>query len=92
MFVLGLPLRMDGTPGTRVEKTREFARWLEGITGLKVVFWDERLTTQQATAIMHEQNVRQKDQRSVVNQISAALILQAYLNGQANEAPDPHSA
>jgi len=91
-FVLGLPLRMDGTPGTRVEKTREFARWLEGITGLKVVFWDERLTTQQATAIMHEQNVRQKDQRSVVNQISAALILQAYLNGQTTEAPDPLSA
>jgi len=88
-FVVGMPLRMDGTPGSRAEKTREFARWLEGITGLPVVFWDERLTTRQATAIMQEQSVRQKDRRSVVNQISAALILQAYLNGQETEAPDP---
>lgn len=78
-IVLGMPLRMDGTPGTRAEKTRAFAQWLKGLTGLEIVFWDERLTTQQATAIMHEQNVRQKDQKSVVNQISAALVLQAYL-------------
>jgi putative Holliday junction resolvase len=88
-IVIGLPLRMDGTPGTRSEKTREFARWLEGVTKLPIVFWDERLTTQQATAIMHEQNVREKDRKSVENQIAAALILQAYLNGQTEETPDP---
>jgi putative Holliday junction resolvase len=86
-FVLGLPLRMDGTAGTRAEKTREFARWLEGLTGLPVVFWDERLTTQQATAIMHEQSVRERDRKSVVNQISASLILQAYLNSIAHDLP-----
>ena len=27
-IVIGLPLRMDGSPGTRVEKTKKFARWL----------------------------------------------------------------
>ncbi|MBN1938323.1 MAG: Holliday junction resolvase RuvX [Candidatus Aminicenantes bacterium] len=84
-FVLGMPLRMDGTAGTRAEKTREFAKWLEGLTGLPVVFWDERLTTQQATAIMHEQGVKEKDRKSVVNQISASLILQAYLTSMTRE-------
>jgi putative Holliday junction resolvase len=88
LIVIGLPLRMDGTPGTRVEKTRTFAQWLEGNVGRKVVYWDERLTTLQATAIMQEQNVRIENRRSVVNQISAALILQAYLDGHANDAPD----
>ncbi|MCX6566293.1 MAG: Holliday junction resolvase RuvX [Candidatus Aminicenantes bacterium] len=90
-IVLGLPLRMDGTPGSRAEKTRAFARWLEASVGRKVVFWDERLTTRQATTIMQEQSVRVEDRRSVVNQISAALILQAYLDGQATDAPDTRS-
>ena len=79
---------MDGTPGSRADKTRTFARWLEEITGRKVVFWDERLTTRQATSIMQEQSVRIENRRSVVNQISAVLILQAYLDGQATDAPD----
>lgn len=87
LIVLGLPLRMDGTSGTRVEKTRTFARWLEAMVGRKVVFWDERLTTQQATDIMHEQKVKLEDRRSVVNQISAVIILQAFLDGHANDAP-----
>lgn len=86
LIVIGLPLRMDGTPGTRVEKTREFSEWLQGCTGRSVAFWDERLTTHQATAIMQEQNVRVGNRRSVVNQISAALILQAYLDGHAFDA------
>ncbi len=32
-IVIGLPLQMDGSEGTRVEKTREFARWLEKTMG-----------------------------------------------------------
>ena len=91
-IVVGLPLRMDGTPGIRVGKTREFADWLRNCTGLAIAFWDERLTTHQATAIMQEQNVRVGNRRSVVNQISAALILQAYLDGRATDAPDPTSS
>lgn len=57
-IVLGLPLRMDGTSGTRAEKTQVFARWLEQNTGCPVVLWDERLTTRQATGIMQAQSVR----------------------------------
>jgi putative Holliday junction resolvase len=88
LIVLGLPLRLDGTSGTRAEKTRTFAQWLEGTVGRKVVLWDERLTTRQATEIMHRQKVKLEDRRSVINQISASLILQAYLDGLATDAPD----
>lgn len=79
-IVLGFPLRMDGSSGTRAEKTREFAAWLERSTGLTVVLWDERLTTQQAMGIMQEQRVRTKVKKLVEHQISAALILQSYLD------------
>ena len=81
-IVIGLPLRMDGSSGTRAEKTRAFAVWLEKTTGLSVVLWDERLTTQQAIGIMHEQKIRTKAKQTVEHQISAALILQAYLDSR----------
>ena len=81
-IVVGFPLRMDGSSGTRAEKTRAFAVWLEKASGLPVVLWDERLTTRQAINIMHEQNIRTRAKRTVEHQISAALILQTYLDSR----------
>lgn len=79
-IVIGFPLRLDGSSGTRAEKTHSFALWLEKTSGLPVVLWDERLTTRQAISIMHEQKIRTKAKRKIEHQISAALILQAYLD------------
>lgn len=81
-IVIGFPLRLDGSSGTRAEKTRSFAAWLEKSSGLPVVLWDERLTTRQAIGIMREQKIRTKAKRAVEHQISAALILQAYLDSR----------
>jgi putative Holliday junction resolvase len=91
-MVIGFPLRMDGSSGTRAEKTREFAAWLEKCFQVPVVFWDERLTTQQAIGIMHEQKVKTKAKKTVEHQISAALILQSYLDHRRfkGHAPDVH--
>jgi len=81
-IVIGFPLRLDGSSGRRAEKTRSFAAWLEKTSGLPIVLWDERLTTRQAIGIMREQKVRTRDKRTVEHQISAALILQAYLDSR----------
>lgn len=78
-IVIGLPLRMDGTPGTRVEKTKEFAQWLENILKLPIIFWDERLTTKQALKILHQQKVKRKTKKILKDQISAVIILSSYL-------------
>ncbi len=88
-IVVGIPLRMDGSSGSRADKTRAFGRWLEETAGRPVRFWDERLTTQQATTILHEQKVKLKDRRSVVNQISATIILQAYLDRRRGDESLP---
>lgn len=85
-ILIGYPLRMDGTAGTRVDKTRAFAKWLETFVHVPVVFWDERLTTNQAMNVMHEQRVRTKAKKSVINQISAAIILQSYLDSKRTDA------
>ena len=85
-IVCGIPLRMDGSSGTRAEKTRAFARWLEQAVGVPVRLWDERLTTHQAIQVMHEQKVKLSAKKSVVKQISATIILQTYLDSQRADA------
>jgi len=84
--VIGLPVRLDGSPGRRVEKTQDFGRWLEETLGLPVVYFDERLTTRQALHIMKGQKIRSRERRSIENQISASLILEAYLQVRGKNA------
>ncbi len=81
-IVIGLPLRMDGSSGTRAEKTREFARWLEKILDLPVFFWDERLTTKQAIKILSQGKIAPKDKKKIEDQVSAVIILSTYLESK----------
>lgn len=87
-IVIGLPLRMDGSPGTRVEKTKKFASWLERTLNLPIVFWDERLTTQQALKIIGQQKIHFRKKKSLKDQISASLILSSYLESKKAKRHD----
>ena len=52
-FVLGMPLNMNGTKGMRAERTEEFAAELAAaFPDIPYHFWDERLTTVMALAII----------------------------------------
>ncbi len=81
-IVLGFPLRMDGSPGTRVEKTKEFASWLEKILKIPIIFWDERLTTKQALRILGQQKIKAKRKKILEDQIAASIILSSYLESK----------
>ena len=87
-IVLGLPLRMDGTSGTRVEITKTFAKWLEGFLDTPIIFWDERLTTKQAMDVLIQQNVKGKAKKNFKDQISAVIILSGYMESQRENAYD----
>lgn len=78
-ILCGLPRNMDGTCGQQAEKVRQFAQQLEK-AGLSVVFWDERLTTVTAERALIEGGMRRQQRRDVVDQVAAAVILQAYLD------------
>ena len=53
-LVCGLPKNMDGTEGSRANKSRRFAQRLANTANLSVVLWDERRTTVAAAAILAE--------------------------------------
>jgi len=78
-IVIGLPLRMDGTAGTRVEKTRVFGDWLQKALKIPIHYWDERLTTKQAMSILGEDNINMKKKKKLKDTISASLILSSFL-------------
>ena len=83
-IVLGLPVNMNGTEGPRAEKARAFGEMLGELTGLEVIFFDERLTTSAAHQIMNLTDTRGSKRKGKVDTLSAEIILQDYLDSQKN--------
>ncbi len=79
-FVLGLPLNMDGSRGSAVDKVESFADHLRREFALPVYFQDERLTTVAAHKTLLENDTSRKKRRQVVDKLAAVLILQTYLD------------
>ena len=78
-LVMGFPRNMDGSEGPRAELYREFAQLVEREVGLSVHLWDERRTTIEAHAILHESGKRMKAHKKNVDAVAASLILEGYL-------------
>lgn len=80
--VVGLPLNMDGGEGEQADRVRHFAAVFAALTGLEVVYQDERMTTVQGERMLIESGVRRKKRRQVRDKVAAVLILQAYLDSR----------
>lgn len=78
-LIVGFPRNMDGTEGPRAALYREFAAQLEAVTGLPVTLWDERRTTIEAHAILHDSGKQMTQHKQNVDAVAAALILEGYL-------------
>ena len=79
-IVLGYPKNMNGTCGPRAEKTQLFSELLSNLCDIPIILWDERLTTVSAHNLMNETNVRGKKRKESVDSVSAAYLLQSYLD------------
>ncbi len=88
-IVLGNPLRMDGTPGTRTDKTRAFAAWLEKAVGKPVVLIDERLTTRQALRTLDDEKLHGRKKKDWEDRIAAVIILSTYLERKRSAGDVP---
>lgn len=78
-IVIGLPLNMKGEEQDIAIKTREFALALSNVSKLNPIFIDERLTSVLVNRIMNETNMSWQDRKKVIDKMSAAAILQTYL-------------
>ena len=87
LLVVGLPRNMDGTEGARAQNAREIGQRLEELSGLRVVFWDERGTTVTAHGYLNDTNTRGKKRKAVVDAVAAVVILQSYLDSLRLQRP-----
>ncbi len=85
IFVVGMPINMDGTSGERVEVTKKFIHKLKcKFNTIKVETVDERLTTVQAHKTMNLLNIDSSKKKNIVDTISAVYILETYMNKQSH--------
>lgn len=79
-YVIGLPVNLDGTEGPRAQGTRAMTRNLNKLSGLPILLWDERLTTQIAERMLIEADQSRKRRGEVIDKLAATLILQNALD------------
>jgi putative holliday junction resolvase len=82
IVVVGLPYNMDGSVGPMAKKCQVEAKALGDTLDVPVVLYDERLTTVSAERSLMEQNMNAEARRKVVDQLAAAVMLQAWLDAE----------
>lgn len=81
-IVLGFPRNLDGSEGEMAQEVSALKEKLAQSLGIEIVLWDERLSSVSARRHLKEHRISTKRKKSVVDTISAVLILQSYLDGQ----------
>ena len=82
-FVVGYPVNMDGAPSEAAKDVDAFLRRLAKVfPGIPIELEDERFTSVLAHRAMIDGGMKKKDRmdKSSVDRISAAIILQSYLD------------
>lgn len=80
VVVCGLPLNMDGTESFMTDYAKDFVQCLKQKTSAKIVLQDERLSSVEAEEYLNQTNTRGKKRKAVLDQVSACIILQSYLD------------
>ena len=78
-IVVGLPLHTSGREGVKAEEARAFGEWLKGVTGLPVVYADERFSTAFAESALWAAGLTHKKRKQRRDAVAAQVMLQAFL-------------
>jgi putative holliday junction resolvase len=83
-IVIGMPFELSGKIGHRAKRVLEFVTALGARLGdaVKLHEQDERFTTAEAERVLLDADLSRQKRKQVIDQQAAALILQAWLDGQ----------
>ena len=87
-FVVGYPMNLNNRPAEAAKDVDIFLKQLaKNFPSIPVTLEDERFTSQIAMRAMVEGGVKKSERRvkGAVDKVSAALILQSYLDRNANK-------
>ncbi|HEV3256426.1 MAG TPA: Holliday junction resolvase RuvX [Gemmataceae bacterium] len=87
-IVVGLPVHLDGREGQKAQEARAFGNWLVDVTGLPVVFWDERFSSVEAEGFLLAAGLTSKRRKGRRDRVAAQILLQSYMDaGCPGEQP-----
>jgi putative Holliday junction resolvase len=90
-IVVGLPVHLHGGEGSKAVEARRFGAWLGGVTGLQVLFWDERFTSVEAEGHLQAAGLTSKRRKGRRDRVAAQILLQSYLDAgcPGEQTPGP---
>lgn len=80
LFVVGMPTHDHAGEHAMDKKVRRFARQLSQRFHIEVNFVDERLSSSEAQSNLRDAGIHGRDQKRVLDQFAAQVILEAFLN------------
>ena len=86
-FIIGKPIQKDGTPSELENKIKDFILELKKyFPNKKIERYDERYTSKMAKQVINNLGIKKKKRsnKGLVDQISATIILQSYLEKKNN--------
>ena len=92
LVVIGLPLSMDGSSGTRAGHAEAFGDALRAALTVPIDFQDERLSTVEADRRLREAGVDGRGRRRAVDAAAAQVLLQAWLDARRSVTEPPPGA
>jgi putative Holliday junction resolvase len=88
-FVVGLPLHMSGQESQKSHEARQFGDWLASVTGVRVMYFDERYSSRTADEVMAIGRLTSKQRRRRRDMLAAQIMLQQYLDSpEARQSGD----
>lgn len=79
LFVVGLPIHLDGRESPKSQEARRFGQWLGETTGVPVEFFDERFTSREAENLLLAVDMTRKRRKKRMDMLAAQIMLTAYL-------------
>jgi putative Holliday junction resolvase len=79
-IVVGLPVRLDGSPSDETSRVAAFVDALRTRTALPIVTADERLTSREAESRLSVLERDWRERKKKLDAAAAAIILQEYLD------------
>ena len=84
--VVGLPLQLDGTEGRSAKLARQIGSAIATDISYEVSYCDERFSTVEASRRLRESGKSSRDQKSIIDQAAAMVIVEDWIRSQSNES------
>jgi putative holliday junction resolvase len=91
LFVVGLPVHLDGRESEKSVEARHFGQWLSEVTGVTVEFFDERFTSHEAEQYLLGAEMTKKRRKKRLDMLAAQIMLSAYLESRGRSGESVQS-